>query len=281
MSRRKLTDEEKNERAFNKEVNALKRNMELRLGDKKSLRIPEPPHIHSIGDRVVYGAWDWTGILDVIDGGKIYKCFSVTHHTGRNVPDKSIYKIHYVAWYEVLLYQTELPEILKENEDIDFNYQQREMSSLIHRMFDKYGIDLNPDYQRGNVWTSDQKVELIDSIFKNIDIGKFTVIKRPWGPNPNEPTTQLLYEMLDGKQRLTAIYEFFIGKFQYKGKYYFELHPRDRNHFRHYRISYVESSPLTNEQKYRYFLKLNTTGTPVDKEHLDRVKQLWLNEQKN
>jgi len=33
-------------------------------------------------------------------------------------------------------------------------------------------IDLTPDYQRGNVWSDYQKVDLIDSIFNEIDIGK-------------------------------------------------------------------------------------------------------------
>jgi hypothetical protein len=35
---------------------------------------------------------------------------------------------------------------------------------------------------------------------------------------------------------------------------------------------------LTQEQKYRYFLKLNTTGMPVDKKHIKKVKKMWLEE---
>ena len=34
-----------------------------------------------------------------------------------------------------------------------------------------------PDYQRGYVWEQEDKELLLDSIFKNIDIGKFVFIR--------------------------------------------------------------------------------------------------------
>lgn len=260
-------------------IKIIKEGMERELRDLRRSRIPEPTYFHKVGDRVTYGRWDWTGILEIIDYGKIYKCFSVTWKTKRNIPDSSEFQIHYLEWYRALPYQTEFPDRLEEDEDVFFNFSQRHISALLYKMFDENGVDLDVDYQRGNVWTIDQKIALIDSIFKNIDIGKFVIIKRPWGPDPNKPSTPLLYEMLDGKQRTTALYEYYIGKYPYKGLYYHQLHPRDRGHFREYPISYAESKPLTNEQKYRYFLKLNTSGTPVDERHLNKVRQMWIKEQ--
>ena len=68
---------------------------------------------------------------------------------------------------------------------------------------------------RGNVWDIEDKVKLIDSIFNNIDVGKFAFIKVPY--KDNSPS----YECLDGKQRVTALIEFYEGRFEYKGlKYY-------------------------------------------------------------
>lgn len=278
MPKRKLTDEEKAQRDLKKQINQISNMMKNELSDLKEHRIPEPAYLHKVGDRIRYGRWDWTAILEILDDGKIYKCFSVIWKTKMNVPDHSDFKIHYLPWYEAKFYREEYPERFEEGDDVFISYQQRDMSSLLYRMFDKYGIDLNPDYQRGNVWTIDQKIALIDSMFKNIDIGKFSVIKRPWGSNPNKPETPLLYEMLDGKQRLTAIYEFYIGKFKYKGKYFHELHPRDQGHLKRYTINYAELPPMTNEQKYRYFLKLNTGGIPVSDDHLNKVRELWLKE---
>lgn len=247
--------------------------------------IPEPVYIFKVGDRVVYGAWEYTEVLDVFQNGKFYKCHSCTISRNTNKGDVWNEKAHYLPWFEAGVYRTsdEIAAIdrLEEDRDIFFNYMQRDMMSLLSMMSNKYGIDLDPEYQRGNVWSLEQKVNLVDSIFKNVDIGKFAVIKRPWGNNPSKPLTPKLYEMLDGKQRLTAIWEYYCGRFKYKGKYFYELHPRDQSHFKHYTISYAETEPLTKEQTYRYFLKLNTTGTPVDSEHIAKVRKLWLDSKLN
>jgi len=277
-----MTDDQKAKRDLKKEVNNLKHSMERDLHDLlERYHIPKPAYTHEIGDRVVYGAWSWTGILGKYDDGLYYKCFSVSvnHNTNRGKVVK--YQIHYLPWYDTGIYREddESIERLEEDQDVRFNYQQRDLISLINMMLREYGIDLEPEYQRGNVWSKQQKYDLIDSIFKNIDIGKFAVIKRPWGKNPNVPATPKLYEMLDGKQRLTALFEYYTGRFKYRGKYFYELCHKDKGHFKHYSVSYAESSPLTKEQKYRYFLKLNTTGIPVDINHIKKVRELWLKEQ--
>lgn len=254
------------------------------IRDIDRLRIPEPTRFYAVGDRVVYGAYDYSGIIEVCKDGKYYKAFSFSYHTKQNIPDNSSWKIHHVTWYEVVPYQTdeeiESLERFEEDDDIFFNYQQRDTRTLLYMCFGEYGFDLDPEYQRGHVWTEEQKVDLIDSIFKNVDIGKFTIIRRPWGDDPNKPKTQLLYEVLDGKQRITAMLDFYLGRLKYKGMYIHEMHPYDRNHFKNYRISYAETAPLTKEQKYRYFLKLNTTGTPVDPEHIKKVYSMWQKERK-
>lgn len=280
MPRRKMTDTEKFLRDQRKALKNRKDGLKRDLRDVQRKDIPEPAYMFEVGDRVVYGAWAFTEILEVCEGGKFYRCHSCSWNTNTNRGSVWGEKEHYETWYNLSFYRTseeiDAMDRFEEDEDIHFAYMQRDMVSLISKMFDEYGIDLNPEYQRGNVWTHDQKVALIDSIFKNVDIGKFAVIKRPWGNNPSKPLTPKLYEMLDGKQRLTAIWEFYCGRFKYKGKYFYELHPRDRSHFKHYTISYAETNPMTDEQKYRYFLKLNTTGTPVDPEHLNKVRDLWL-----
>lgn len=276
MSRRKMTEEEKQAAKEKKKIKLLQESYKRELRDLRKYRIPEPAYLHAVGDRVKYGSWDWTAVLEILDGGKIYKCFSVTKHTKRNVPNETVGKIHYLPWFDTGIYKTEYPERVEEDEEVHIQFTQRDIIGILRFMYNQYGIDLSPDYQRGNVWSIDQKTALIDSIFKNVDIGKFCVIKRRWGSNPSVPETPFMYEMLDGKQRLTAIWEFYTGRFKYKDLYYYEMHPRDRHHLKHYSISVGETNPLTDEQKYRYFLKLNTTGTPVSEKHMNRVRQLWL-----
>ena len=240
------------------------------LAECKTDHIPYPTYIFKEGDRVRYGNWDYAKVLEICDKGRYYKIFQKTANIkyGKYIGEKE--EIRYHNWLELLPYvpykEYESVPRFEENEDIFFNFSQRQISSLLNTFYHS-GIDLDIDYQRGAVWTPDQEVDLIRSIFKNIDIGKFTIIKRRF----SEELVHY-YEMLDGKQRLTALCRYFEGRFEYRGKTYQELHPFDQHHFGEYPISYAECNPLTDEQKYRYFIKLNTTGRPIDPDHMEKVK---------
>jgi len=246
--------------------------IETSLEECKKCHVPSPSYVFKKGDRVKYGAWNYAKILEVCDGGRYYKVFQKTAviKYGKYIGETE--EVRYHNWLQLRPYVD--PETFKsiprfeEDRDITFYFSQRFISSLLHLLYYS-GVDLDTDYQRGVVWTHEQEVELIDSIFKNVDIGKFTVIKRKF----SEERTHY-YEMLDGKQRTIALCRFFEGRFKYRGRTFQELHPRDQGHFEDYSISYAECGPLTDEQKYRYFIKLNTTGQVIDPNHIEKVKGL-------
>ena len=64
------------------------------------------------------------------------------------------------------------------------------------------GLIDNPDYQRGYVWTLEDKQKLIQSIFNRADIGKFVFIE-------DENYREYRLEVIDGKQRLRAILDYY------------------------------------------------------------------------
>lgn len=66
-------------------------------------------------------------------------------------------------------------------------------------------IDTNPDYQRPPVWTRSQKQLLMDTILRNYDIPKFY-----WRRTGRKPDS---YDVIDGQQRLRAIWEFMSGDY--------------------------------------------------------------------
>jgi len=239
--------------------------------DCQRMYLHEPSRIYKIGDRVQYGNWEYNHILEAFDGGKYYKLLIITSNIQYGKYKGQTFEIRYLPWTSLLPYRTldqrKSPPKLIQNKDLLLNYSQRMIDSILH-MYYNPGLDLNPDYQRGNIWELEDKVLLIDSIFKNIDIGKFTIIKRPF----KEDTQS--YEILDGKQRVITLLEFFEDKFDYEGLKFSELHWRDQHHFENYNISCSEASNLSYEQKYRYFINLNVTGKPIDPKHLDHVKML-------
>jgi hypothetical protein len=79
-------------------------------------------------------------------------------------------------------------------------------------------------------------------------------------------------EILDGKQRVKAIIDFFEDKFTYKGKLYSELSCPDRWHFDNFCFPRAEIQKPTLEQKIKIFLHVNTTGKHMSPEHLEKVK---------
>lgn len=61
-------------------------------------------------------------------------------------------------------------------------------------------LNLTPSYQRGDVWSSTVRQSLIESILRGIPLPSIILLK------PNDPRRP--YEVVDGKQRLTAILRF-------------------------------------------------------------------------
>lgn len=70
----------------------------------------------------------------------------------------------------------------------------------------KHRINVDAEYQRAPVWSKAQRALLIDSILRDFDIPKIILRKQPEG-------SPFLFDVIDGKQRLTAIWGFFSNKF--------------------------------------------------------------------
>ena len=130
------------------------------------------------------------------------------------------------------------------------------------------GIDFDVEYQREHVWELEDKVSLIDSIFNNVDIGKFVLVQR------NTSTAGRYYEVIDGKQRLTALCEFYEDRFPYRGVYFSQLSHKDKYKFEEHPITYgyLENPDLRGI--YETFIKMNTCGKPMNHKHIEKVKAL-------
>ena len=73
-------------------------------------------------------------------------------------------------------------------------------------------IDLDPPYQRqGDVWRLAERRLLIDSILNRFDIPKI-YFHRFSEPRPNDDAEPLVAAVIDGKQRLQAIWQFMDGR---------------------------------------------------------------------
>lgn len=74
-------------------------------------------------------------------------------------------------------------------------------------------IDMEPSYQRrGEIWSGWKRAHLIDSILNDFDVPKFYVANFHLGPANNLNPNKTGYAIIDGKQRLGAIFAFFSDK---------------------------------------------------------------------
>lgn len=244
-----------------------KRDRELkRFLEERTKFIPEPTYKFNIGERVMIGALEDVYIVESIQDGKVYEIdfTSVSNNYGN--PIRQEHQRRFEAWFDIRPFNITNKETFIKNQDLILNYSNRSMGDIFTKAY-YFGINFDPEYQREYVWELDEKVNLIDSIFNNIDIGKFVFIHKGWND-------EFYYEILDGKQRIRAILDYYENKFAYKGKFFNELSNKDKNHFTDYPITMAEVRDISKKQVLKYFVKLNKHGKVMDKKQIEKVEKM-------
>ena len=86
--------------------------------------------------------------------------------------------------------------------------QLKVTSILSINHIDRKRLDPKPAYQRGEVWTLNQKQLFIDSLLNGFDIPKLY-----YREINDAADAEVHWEVLDGQQRLKSIFEFYDGNF--------------------------------------------------------------------
>jgi uncharacterized protein with ParB-like and HNH nuclease domain len=89
-----------------------------------------------------------------------------------------------------------------------------DLETLIKRI-DQKTIKLDPDYQRRHRWSAETSSRLIESIILNIPIPVVFISQDV--DVDEEATDSARYTVIDGQQRLTAIFEFMKNKLPLEG----------------------------------------------------------------
>lgn len=156
------------------------------------------------------------------------------------------------------------------------------MSMRLIDLYERYLtdiLDLNPIYQRDFVWNDRQKIEYIMAIFTRQIETRPTLILN-YFPEKREGLKEM--EVLDGKQRLTTLFDFIEDKFALDdGRYFSDLSNEDRkiilNHnIRYTRIAKLNMIDLTDKEKVELFLEINELGTKMSDEHIKEIKEKFL-----
>ncbi|MEV0705687.1 DUF262 domain-containing protein [Saccharopolyspora sp. NPDC050389] len=143
--------------------------------------------------------------------------------------------------------------------------------STIYNRIDDGTYDLQPEFQRGEVWTKNKKQRLIDSILRGWHVPPIHLVAK-------EDNT---YDVLDGQQRLTAIRDFVLNRFTIDGMIepvdpaltglddfgYEQLPPARKRSFNQFSIRVFALTDYTPDEPHELFFRLNqpTSLTEAEK----------------
>lgn len=147
--------------------------------------------------------------------------------------------------------------------DVSLSFFEKHMVYWIKEM----GLTMDPDYQRGHVWTREQQIAFVEYILQGGEVGRNIIVNCPkW----DKFTIGDVCEVVDGKQRLTALQAFFANEIPVFG---------------HFRNEFTGRLPVMNSMKWRImkldrvgvlrlYLSFNGGGTDHSPAELARVQRI-------
>lgn len=140
------------------------------------------------------------------------------------------------------------------------------------------GLDLEPDFQRGHVWSAAQQQHFIENVMRRVvtDAGLVVQFNCPhWDTEPISTDLPRGLQCIDGLQRLTAIRAFMRGEVRPFG---LSLGDFDGTSYAPrrslYRIRLAVHAFQSRAELLTYYLDINAGGTPHGANELDRVRRL-------
>ena len=146
----------------------------------------------------------------------------------------------------------------------------RKTVNEIFTMFDEGKLIVDDTYQRRSVWSEKDKVRLIETILLQLAIPELFFWKADTDPETGISTTHIV----DGQQRIKAIYSFINNEFKlkpqylldegskekYANKYFKDLDTETRKTFWNYQLMIIEiDSAATRDDIITMFNRLNLT----------------------
>jgi hypothetical protein len=151
--------------------------------------------------------------------------------------------------------------------------QKRALDKVFRRR-DRYEI---PEWQRDDVWSVDKKQLLIDSLLRGWKLPKFYLARTSSGAEQ--------YEVVDGQQRLLAIFEFYNGSLhlsadtaaEFSGDTYDHLPDTATDRLDDYEIEFDVITDADESQLREFFLRLQGGLPLTSAERLNAVKSKLTN----
>jgi len=156
--------------------------------------------------------------------------------------------------------------------DVDWNSLNSWLNRQLNSKLSK--LDLNPDFQRGHVWSKEQQIKYVEYILKGGLSGKNLYFNHPGWMNNFKGH----YVIIDGLQRLTAVTLFLKNEITAFNNYFKDYEDRIPSH-----ASFIINiySLKSRCDVLRWYIELNEGGVVHTDEELQRVNELLKRELKD
>ena len=232
-------------------------------------QVPDAQHTLAVGMLVQHGREGEARIDGFLDDRKIV-CLSYD----KGIHNDKLYdhkrRMPWFQWWMDVEPLAPIEETSFARPRLHTQYMHNLLRFLLSRCYTR-GLFDSPEYQRDYVWTLADKERLIHSIFNRMDIGKFVFLSY-WSREE--------LEVIDGKQRLRAIMDFYEGRFAYEGKRWNQLSWLDKFSFLDLQVQTCEldTKHVKKADVLWLFLAINSGGVPQSPELVKRAQEMYLQE---
>ena len=135
-----------------------------------------------------------------------------------------------------------------------------------------YGLELNPDFQRGNVWTEKQQIDFLEFFFRGGKTARVIYFNCGVWDDGDETKTDIPQMVcVDGLQRLTSFLRFIHNEIPIFGHYYKEFEDQPRTHFT---IKFNVNNLRKKKDVLKWYIEMNTGGTVHSDSEIQRVTEM-------
>jgi len=141
----------------------------------------------------------------------------------------------------------------------------------INEKTEELDLQLNPDFQRGHIWTEEQQIKFVEYLIKGGQSARVIYFNHPGWMKSFKGE----FVCVDGLQRLTAVMRFMNNEIKVFGSYLNDFEdklPRDID------LLFNVNNLKTRKEVLQWYIEFNSAGTPHTDEEINRVKMLLENE---
>ena len=152
--------------------------------------------------------------------------------------------------------------------DYDLPYLIKFIDELIEGRGVKQKLEINPDFQRGHVWTEAQQIAWVEFFLKGGKTRRVIYLNNPGWQGSYKGD----FVLVDGLQRLTAARRFLNNEIRVFGSLFNEY--TDKMRMTCVTMKLNVNTLKTRKEVLKWYIDMNSGGTPHSSEEIRKVEAL-------